>query len=382
MRVSTRVASGAEVAPLVFKTGGWVIATGGVFLLAGLGLTTAAVAIVTLTPAAEMSLWLRVGLLVAAALPLGAAVLGFLLTLGGEHITLDARTRQVRVRHGRWWCWKQETHAFEDFYAMEVHRQSARYAAHDTGSRAPNFPVRLLSGGDEVELSNGWGEKQARAIGERVADYMGLPLHDETSGEMVVREAGALNESVAARAQRLGEDVHWPKPARHKRITVRQEGDATVLDLPRPSRKMIKEGVVGLVFLLAIYGGVLGGMAYAWGTQLMKMADGVAASLGAAIVPAVLIIPVVYVLLFGVALLVAQERVEITPRAFRRIWLFPKGAWTLKLPADEIEELVESGDNVLLRTDRKTCRVGYTLSKKDRRWLRQAIRYLLVKGAR
>ena len=244
----------------------------------------------------------------------------------------------------------------------------------------PNFPVRLLCGGDEVELSNGWGERQARAIGERVAGYLGLPLHDETSGEMVVREAGTLDESIAARAQRLGEQVCWPSPARHKRILVRAEGDATVLELPRPSRKMIKEGVIGLVFLLVIYGGALGGLAYAWGSQLTQLGDGTATTLGGAIVPAALIIPVVYILLFGVALLVARERVEITPRALRRIWLFPKGSWTLKLPVDQIEEIVESGDDVELRTDRKNCRVGYALNKQERRWLRQAIRYLLISG--
>ena len=44
-----------------------------------------------------------------------------------------------------------------------------------------------------------------------------------------------------------------------------------------------------------------------------------------------------------------------------------------------IEELLSDSDAVILRTDRTTCRVGLALDKQERRWVREAIRYLLVK---
>jgi hypothetical protein len=91
-------------------------------------------------------------------------------------------------------------------------------------------------------------------------------------------------------------------------------------------------------------------------------------------------IPVIYFLGFGLVLLLARERVAISARVFKRVWQFPLGSWTRRIPIGDIEELVSSTDDVIIRTDRSSCRVGCTLNSRERRWLRDAIQYLLVNG--
>ena len=369
--------STTESGPLVFKTGGIFMFAGLWFLLLGLAMTAGLIWMAVFVPDGP-PLWLRVLLLVFAAIPLAAAAFGLLLTFGGERITLDAGERQVRIAYGRWWTWKREVRSFEDFYAVEVHRQSTKVGAHDEGGQ-PTYPVRLLSGGDEVELTNISSYRNARAIAEKAADYLSLPLHEATESETVIREAGALDESLAQRAKRLGEDVQWPKLPRGSRIEVRHQNETTLLDLPRPNRKMIAEGVLSLGFLLIVYGGTLGGVAYFLGDWLDEFGFNSGENVWPAVIRSVTIIPVVYILFFGIVLLTTRERVAVSPRVFKRIWRFPIGTWTRKIPAGEIEELLSDSDDVILRTDRTSCRVGYALDKKERRWLREAIRFLLVK---
>ena len=165
-------------------------------------------------------------------------------------------------------------------------------------------------------------------------------------------------------------------------IEVHHWGDQTILDLPRPNRKLIIQGALGLGFLLVVYGGAAVGAAYFVHGLLSKFGIDAEEGVWPVLIWSVPIIPVVYFLIFGVGLLIARERVTVSPRILKRIWRVPVGAWTQRIPVGEIEELLSDSDDVILRTDRKTYRVGFMLENNERRWLREAIRYLLVKGPR
>ncbi len=372
--------SSPQTAPLVFKTGGMVMLVGIWFLLIGLALGGGSIAMAVLAPGDSGSMWFRVALFVFAVIPLAAAVFGLLLTFGGEHITLDRSAREVRIRYGRWWTWKRETRPLSEFHAVELHRQSTTISSRRDSSGRPSHPVRLLSTGDEIELANVGDYRKARTIAEEVANYTGLPLHEATERQTVVREAGTLDESIADRARRLGEEVKWSNPPGDSRIELRHEGDTTLILLPRPDRKLTMEGLLGIGFLLLIYGGGLAGAAYFIGNWLDKAGIDAGTGIWPAVIWSLPIIPAVLILLFGAALLIGRECVAVSPRMFKRTWQFPFGGWTRKIPAGEIEELLGDTDDVILRTDRTTCRVGFVLNKKERRWLATAIRYLLVKG--
>jgi len=367
---------------LVFKTGGMIMLAGTWLALIGLTLTAGLIGMAVLIPADEIPFWLRVGLMVLAAIPLAFAALGVWLTFGGQRVTLDAAARQVCIDYGRWWTWKREIRSFDEFEAVELHRRATIVGVDRGGAGRPTYPVRLLSGGDEVELADAGSERKARAIAERVANHTGLPLHVEMDGEMTVREAGRLDESLAERARRLGDDVRWPKLPADSRIAVQTLGEETILKLPRPNRKLFLEGVLGVVFLVLVYGWALGAAAYFLVGWLAGFGIDPTTSAWPVLVWALPIIPIVYILGFGMILLVGRERIVISPRVFKRVWRFPVGSWTRRIPAGKIEELVDNKDDVILRTDRASCRLGFALDKKERRWLRKAIRHLLVKGMR
>jgi len=366
--------------PQVFKTGGVFALMGLWFLLIGLVLTGGSIAAAILAPSAPGVIWLRVLLLVFTAIPLGAAVLGFLMLFGGERITVDAGAGEVHVSRGRWWTWKRETRPLSEFHAVEIHRQSSNMGSRRGCGGQATHPIRMVARADEIELADIVNYHKARALAERVADYTGLPLHEATERETIIREAGMLNESIAERARRLGDDVEWPKLPRGSRIELHHYGDTTHIVLPRPNPRQTMEGLLGMGFLLIVYGGGLAGIAYIFGTWLTKagiVADG---GIGWAVLWALPIVPVVYIGLFGAALLIGRECVSVSPRVFKRAWRFPFVAWMRRIPADQIEELLGNTDDVIVRTDRTTCRVGFVLNKQERRWLAAAIRYVLVKG--
>jgi hypothetical protein len=325
-------------------------------------------------------LWIRVGAALFAAVASGFAALGFLITFAGERITIDQATRTIHVRYGRWCTWKRTSRSFNDFHAVRLDARSTRVGTEHSGQVA--YVTLLLAGGDELELAQTHSDVKGRATAERVANLLNLPLHDTTHRETVVRAAGLLDESLAERAHRLGERPAWPRPPRNSRIEIRTLGDETVLILPRPSRKLLFEGVIGLGFLLVVYGGTLGYAAYslrAWVTRQSFYADN---ALMQAAVWALPLVPVLYILIAGVVLLIAREHVAVSPRMLKRTWRLPIGSWTRRIPTDAIEDLRRDTDDVVIGTDRGKCRIGFTLTRSERRWLRDALHYLLVHGVR
>lgn len=369
--------------PRVFRTGGVAILAGLVFIVVGLGLTVAAVAIVVLG-GIEIPFVLRVGLLVLATVPLAAAGLGVCLTLGGERITIDPQTRQIDIAHGRWWVWKREAKTLDTCTAIHIHREvSTGPAGRDRGANASRrYPVRLLSVEDEIELGAPGEYQRARRFAEDVARLTQLPLHDATEREAVVRGAAELDEPLAARAERLGEQVRWPGDPPDNRIWVMARGEETTIALPPAWKGRLWEGVITILVLMAMYAFALFGLGFVIRHVLLAFEIPADSGFWPAVVWAVPVAPVLYILLLGVSFLTLRESVVVSPRVFRRVWRLPVGRLVKRIPIAEIEEILSDRDDVLLRTDRTTCRVGFSLDKRNRRWLRAAVHYLLVSGPR
>jgi hypothetical protein len=368
--------------PRVFRTGGGVILVGFWLLLIGLGLASAAVAMVVLG-GAEIPFVVRVGLLVVATLPLAVAGLGGLMMFGGERITIDPRARRVEIARGLWWIWERETKPLDAFHAVHVIRQISTSNDPEGGrNTSTSYPVRLLAAEDEVELAAPGGYQRARQLAEEVARLTALPLHDATEREAVVREVAELDESLAERARRLGERVRWPGEPPDGRVRVTTFGEETTIELPAAWRGRLWEGVFTVAGLMGIYAFGLFGLGFF--VRSILLGFGVQADEGfwPAVVWAVPAAPVLYVFLLGVTFLTVRESVVVSPRVLKRVWRLPVGRFTKRIPIGEIEDLVSDRDQVILRTDRTSCRVGFALDKRGRKWLRGAVHYLLVNGPR
>lgn len=365
--------------PLRLRTNRPFELVGGFFLLLGAALAAGCLWL-GLRPPAETPLWVRVALVIASALPAGFALLGLLLTLSGERIVLDPAAGEVRIARGRWWVWQRVRHAFSDFDAVVLETRSfvGAGSAESTHGR-PRYGVRLIGADRELELGDR-NHNAARRLGERVAALVRVPLRDTTTAEVSERGPDELDVSLRERVRRLGKAPEWPRLAPSNRIRVGRDCAGTLLRLPGPDPKMVRAGLYGLAFLLAIYGGawwVLGRFAVS-----ALASAGVEGELVRVLAWSLPGIPALWILAFGGLLLVGREEVLVSARRLEARWrLWPVGVvWRSRADVAAIEELVADRDDVVVRTDGGRIRVGIALHKAERLWLQAALRCLLVRG--
>ncbi len=319
----------------------------------------------------------RIALVAMTALPLAFIVLGGWLSLAGERVTLDPPRREVRIAYGLWWVWEREVVPLTAFEAIGLTREVARVGHGDPHGSAAHV-IRLLGAARETELARRGDYHAARRLAESLCTLCDLPLRDMTEAETVEREAGTLQESLGQRARRLGEAAAWPSPLTDNRIETTSEPGLTTLHLPRPDGAMIREGILSLAFLLAIYGGAL----VALGFFLRSLLAAVQREAWLPLVWGAALLPIVALLLFGCFLLLAREQVAVSHRGLRRTWEIAGLTLRRAYPGDELEDLVCNRDELLLRSDRRTLRIGFALRSGERRWLGRALRHLLTHGPR
>lgn len=347
---------------------GWFLAA-----VAGLlGLATLYLAI--WPPGEDTPLVVRIGLLVVAAILDLVAGFGILVSLGGERIELDRAAGTLRIDRGRWYTWERETHELNTFKRVRCYRRIISMAGdHDSSA---DHPVLLCGPGVEVEVATHSSYAKSRATAEDLAKWLTLDFEDATERESVIRSVDEIDLSLVERLQRNGRtpQLRWPRSTRLQRSTW---GDAVILYLPGLTRGQLLEGVFGVLFLVAIYGGAWFGMFYGAHRAIGSDSSRAMTVFWIAVVAA---LPVLWLLLLGIGLLVVREEVWVSTRGVQRRWRFPIGGWTTKLSAAEIEEIVEAGDNVILRSDRRSLRLGIMLPKAERTLLRRAVAYYLVGG--
>ncbi len=213
----------------------------------------------------------------------------------------------------------------------------------------------------------------ARRFAERVANHFGVGLHDDTTGTLVVREAGTLDEPLRSRLFRERPELAAPSPEPPGRLVVHREGEKTSCVLPAAD---VHWGtslalVVGLAIVIC-------------GTVALFVGQGETKT--TAVLSLVIGIPlVVFGTLFALDA-VARNRV-IWSRA--GITVVPWGIGRAKhIPADELEELfaVKTGAislrnrRIAARSDRATLWIGM-LSEEELDWLYDDICYGLASMA-
>ncbi len=112
------------------------------------------------------------------------------------------------------------------------------------------YPVSLEGEPDSRTLKEFADYASARALAEQAAKFLGLDLHDSSSGQTLVRQAAFLDESLRQRMLRTGETVTAkPRPA-NMRSTVAL-GAGTV-DIVVPASGITSFHGVGLAIIISI----------------------------------------------------------------------------------------------------------------------------------
>ncbi|MFW6163345.1 MAG: hypothetical protein ACODAJ_11300, partial [Planctomycetota bacterium] len=167
------------------------------------------------------------------ALPFGGvfALVGAGLVLGRAGKRLDRRAGTVTT----WWGLAVPFHRKEmplsDFDKVRITREVRR----SKNSTYTVYPVRLHGGGDaKVKIEEPRDQSKARGLGEEVAKFLTLPLHDRSMGKTVTRQPEELDESLRDRAERTGERLDVGEPPPDLRSTQTVVGDTLTFEIPPP----------------------------------------------------------------------------------------------------------------------------------------------------
>lgn len=343
------------------------------FFVAGIAGSLGFVAFLfALWPAEQMPWPFRVVLLCAAGLMAAIVIFGLWISLGGERIEIDLENSQLSIARGRWYVWEREEHSLTQFKRLRCYRRISQMVGEQDSSA--DYPVLLKAPGVDVELAAFGRYQESRQLAESLSKWLHLDFEDATERETSVRRPDEMDLSLAERLKLAGKSpaLRWPKTTRLQRSNW---GESVILHLPGLTRGQLLEGIIGLLFLLVIYGGSLGGIIY---TTWQSLGSELTGSVWGLMLSGLAAVPVLWLLLFGLGLLTLREEVWVSPGGVQRLWRFPVGQWASKLSSADIEEIIDDGNDVILRSDRRRLRLGFMLPKPERKLLRRAVLHYLT----
>lgn len=346
--------------------------------------------------------FLAVGLLflfVCLALPLSppGCATGNLAIFGGVLAFLGAIFMSVRfgviVDRQRltvttWWRLLVPFHKTEHPFSQSHHVTLSREERYGGKRNYEVFPVRLEGpGADPITLHEPRDHDKARHLAEDVARFVHLGIQDRSSGQVVARSAGALDQSLRQRVKRSGQSAPLPAQPPGARSIFSYGGTRapTTIEIPpvgRSARKFL------LMMLLA--GGIV-----ALTESFIWLRGGLAdMDMGLRMLLTFLLILGIFVpLLLRTAVL--RERLVVSPDELvvTRRDIF--GTKTTRLMGGEIEEVVMTRarygiyggyatfgggtSRVAIRSDRGSVELGAALSAEEEvQWLRDVLVHVLT----
>jgi hypothetical protein len=232
---------------------------------------------------------------------------------------------------------------------------------------------------------------RARKTAEAIARFLDVPLRDTSSGQEVVREPSALDESFAQRAIRLGEDVRLPTPPDGSRIRCETADEKAEIALPP-----LGLGLFRAAFVVVVSAILIGAIAFCG----VGMRDITEDSNAAEVVIPAMVVTLFLLFLFGPAVV----RVLYAARSRERVSVSRQGLWIRRrflllgsrrsFAIDELEELEiikpaarkpwlgrwQGKGGMRARSDRAEYEFGRSLAPEELQWLHATIRSVLVNG--
>jgi hypothetical protein len=257
------------------------------------------------------------------------------------------------------------------------------------------YPVLLArKEGDEIQLWETMDYTSSRLQAERLAKVVRRDLHDESSGETIVREEKYLDEPLARRHQRLRLAAPRPHPPQNAVAKVRPgaSGGAVVIDVPGTGFRVAYLGLallyllpaLLLVMLFAVTAIREGGITHAF-----LLVGGILLAL--AVAPA--LITVLHLSTHREVITASGSGIEVESRS----WVRRK---TILVGAADIEEIIAPADlrraagaqgeamraltysagarSVVIRTDKGSTGIGRWISGEEQLWLKDLLVHALV----
>ena len=150
-------------------------------------------------------------------------------TIGGRAgCTIDRRRRLIIHWWGVWVPWKRTVCSLRSFTELTLKKELREVS----DSSYVAYVVRLEGTSQQIALRAARSYEKARALAERMSQFIDLPLFDSSSGNKVVCEPSVLHLSLRERSRKAGEQVAaLAQPgALHSRVTI--NGTAVTVDIP------------------------------------------------------------------------------------------------------------------------------------------------------
>lgn len=349
------------------------------------------------------------------------ALVGAGLVFGRSGIRLDRSRGYVTTWWGLLVPFSSTEYRLDQFTQVSVTREVRR----GKNSTYEVFPVRLEGEGVHVTCSESRTYDEARRQGEEIAKFANLGVHDSSTGEDVIREAGTLDESVQDRARRL--HIVTPLPSQPPRAACKFNfggpHSTSVIDIPPEGiGAMHSAGLIGAL----VFSGFVGYQFFGpqWGPD-MQGGDWIFLTFFGVFFFA---LPVGAALVNMLSAATSRQRITISPSGVQVSLQRMYGTKTIEFPAAEVEEVETTGlktddpdalakqllrqsgqeltpsqqariqriaspviaagktfgqfskddGEVIIRSDRASCRIGTALSRAEKEWLRNVIVHVLT----
>lgn len=257
------------------------------------------------------------------------AAIGLGLIMGRSGIVIDRRRKRIIKWYGLLVPMKRNEYVL-DFYGRLSISKEIR-----SGDKSTTvvYPLRLEGNGqtEDIFFEEPSEYQAARAMAESLAQFLGVPVADRSSGKEITREPDRLNESVRERAQRTGEGISEAAMPQEMRSTVREETDSLFIEIPPVGFTGIQilplfMSLIFMAFLLLFFVKPL------MNTHIPGPMQAVfKACIGLAFV----LLPV----LFAVSRVRRQARGRCTVVVSSDFLTVESGKKVIRIPADELEEL-------------------------------------------
>ncbi len=273
-------------------------------------------------------------------------------------VILDSQRRTITTWWGLLVPFHKTEHPFSQMHYVTLSREerSARKTRYEV------FPVRLEGPGtDAITLQEPPDHDKARRLAEEVAKFLHLGIQDRSSGEEVVREAGALDQSLQQRVRRAGRSMPLPAQPPQARAIFNYGGirAPTTIEIPPAGRS-------ALLQVMFIAGGIV------IVTELLIWLKGDLADIDMSMSTLF-----TFLLVMGISLplllraVILRERLVVSgdELVVTRRDIF--GTKTTRLTGAEIEEVeitqagIYTTSRVVIRSDRGSVELGAALSAEE-----------------
>jgi len=113
------------------------------------------------------------------------------------------------------------------------------------------YPIRLVGGSvDRFDISQERVENAARKEAEDLAKFLSLPIHDETSGALRIRETDSLDETIKDKFEKGLESNEIPDPPAVLKSRIDYDGSNLQVEIPPPG---LNAGFIVAIIVIGLF---------------------------------------------------------------------------------------------------------------------------------